>query len=67
MHMAAGGMGVTLLPKIAAEAGAAAGARVAIRPFAKPIVGRLIGVAWREGSPREAEARLLGDVLRELF
>ena len=62
-----GGMGVTLLPKIAAEAGAAAGAHVAVRQFAEPIVGRSIGVAWREGSQREDEARLLASVLRELF
>lgn len=67
VHMVAGGMGVTLLPKLAAEAGAAAGAQVAIRQFAEPVVGRSIGVAWREGSQREAEARMLADVLRELF
>lgn len=67
VQMVAGGMGVTLLPKIAAEGGAAAGAHVAIRPFAEPVVGRSIGVAWREGGPREDEARKLADVLRELF
>lgn len=64
VQMVAGGMGVTLLPKLAAEGGAAMGAHVSIRPFAKPIVGRSIGVAWREGGQREAEARLLADVLR---
>jgi LysR family hydrogen peroxide-inducible transcriptional activator len=67
VQMVAGGMGVTLLPKLAAEGGAAAGAHVAMRPFTKPIVGRAIGVAWREGGVREAEARMLADVLRELF
>ncbi|GIK50618.1 MAG: LysR family transcriptional regulator [Alphaproteobacteria bacterium] len=67
VQMVAGGMGVTLLPKLAAEGGAAAGAHVAVRPFARPIVGRSIGIAWRDGSPREEEARLLADVLRELF
>ena len=67
VQMVAGGMGVTLLPKIAAEAGAAAGAHVAVRAFAEPIVGRAIGIAWRDGSPREAEARLLAGVLRDLF
>jgi len=67
VQMVAGGMGVTLLPKIAAEGGAAAGAHVAVRPFAEPVVGRSIGVAWREGSQREEEARMLADVLRELF
>jgi|CXWL01.1.fsa_nt_gi LysR family hydrogen peroxide-inducible transcriptional activator len=67
VQMVAGGMGVTLLPRIAAEAGAAAGADVAIRPFAEPVMGRSIGVAWREGGPREAEARTLAEELRPLF
>lgn len=67
VQMVSGGMGVTLLPKIAAEGGAAAGAHVAVRPFAEPIVGRSIGVAWREGGQREAEARELAEVLRDLF
>lgn len=67
VHMVEAGMGVTLLPKLAADGGAAAGARVAVRPFAKPAFGRAIGVAWREGGQREAEARLLAGVLRELL
>lgn len=67
VQMVGGGMGVTLLPKIAAEAGAASAAHVAVRPFAEPMVGRSIGVAWREGSQREAEARMLAAALRELF
>jgi LysR family transcriptional regulator, hydrogen peroxide-inducible genes activator len=67
VQMVAGGMGVTLLPKIAADGGAAAGAQVAMRPFAEPVVGRSIGVAWREGSQREQEALLLAEELRELF
>ncbi|HYD72154.1 MAG TPA: hydrogen peroxide-inducible genes activator [Candidatus Binatia bacterium] len=67
VQMVAGGMGVTLLPKIAAEAGATAGAHVALRAFAKPVVGRAIGVAWRDHGARADEARMLGDVLRELF
>lgn len=67
VQMVAGGMGVTLLPKIAAEGGATAGAHVSMRPFAEPVVGRSIGIAWREGSPREEEAKLLAGVLRALF
>lgn len=66
VQMVSGGMGVTLLPKIAIDA-AAAGAHVAVRPFTTPIVGRAIGVAWREGGAREEEARMLADVLRALF
>lgn len=65
VQMVAGGMGVTLLPKIATDA--VAGAHVAVRPFEVPIVGRSIGVAWRENGQREKEARMLAEVLRELF
>jgi LysR family hydrogen peroxide-inducible transcriptional activator len=67
VQMVAGGMGVTLLPKLAADAGVATGAGVAIRPFAVPAIGRSLGVVWREGSPREAEARLLSQTLREVL
>ncbi|MEZ5960816.1 MAG: hydrogen peroxide-inducible genes activator [Hyphomonadaceae bacterium] len=67
VQMVGGGLGVTLLPKIAAEAGAAVGAHVSVRQFAEPLVGRSIGVAWREGGQRETEARMLTSVLRELF
>lgn len=67
VHMVEGGMGVTLLPKLAADSGAAAGAKVAMRGFAKPAIGRSIGVVWRQGSPREGEARLLAEMLRGLL
>ena len=65
VQMVAGGMGVTLLPKLAADAGAAAGAPVAILPFRQRVVGRSIGVAWRENGPRAEEARALAALLRE--
>lgn len=65
VQMVAGGLGVTLLPKIAADGGAAAGAKVALRPFAEPVYGRSIGVVWRENGPRADEARLLAELLRE--
>ena len=67
VQMVAGGMGVTLLPKLAADGGAAAGAKVVTRPFAEPVFGRSIGVAWRAGGQREGEARALAEVLRALF
>lgn len=65
VQMVAGGMGVTLLPRLAAEGGAAAGANVAVRPFKDPVVGRAIGIAWRHGSPRAEEAKMLAGLLRE--
>ncbi len=63
VQMVAGGLGVTLLPRLAADYGAAAGADVAIRPFATPVIGRSIGVAWRDKGPRAEEARMLADLL----
>jgi LysR family transcriptional regulator, hydrogen peroxide-inducible genes activator len=65
VQMVAGGLGVTLLPKLAADGGAAAGAPVTMRPFATPVMGRSIGVAWRAGSPRAEEAKLLAALLKE--
>ncbi|MFT3726911.1 MAG: LysR substrate-binding domain-containing protein [Terricaulis sp.] len=67
VQMVSAGMGVTLLPKIAAEGGAAAGANVSIRPFAESVIGRSIGVAWREGGQRADEAKMLAEALRPLF
>ena len=65
VQMVAGGLGVSLLPKIAAEAGVTAGTDVTIRAFDKPVIGRRIGIAWRAGSPREDEARMIGESVRK--
>ena len=64
VHMVAGGLGVSLLPKLAADAGVMSGADVALRAFDTPMIGRQIGIAWRTGSPRAAEALMIGDVVR---
>lgn len=65
VQMVAGGMGVTLLPKLAAEGGVAAGANVALRRFDPPVIGRAIGIAWRAGGIRAEEARLIAATLRD--
>jgi LysR family transcriptional regulator, hydrogen peroxide-inducible genes activator len=62
VQMVAGGMGVTLLPKLAVDA--ANGALVGTRRFDAPVVGRTIGIAWRAGGAREEEARLIAETLR---
>jgi LysR family hydrogen peroxide-inducible transcriptional activator len=68
VQMVAGGLGVTLLPRLAADAGVAGSAPVALRPFAEPIYGRSIGVAWRDGSTRAEEAQMLAALFKaELF
>ena len=64
VHMVGGGLGVSLIPRLAAEAGVAAGAEVGLRAFDPPMIGRRIGIAWRTGSPRAEEARMIGDLVR---
>jgi LysR family hydrogen peroxide-inducible transcriptional activator len=64
VQMVAGGLGVTLLPRLAAGSALTEGARLTVRPFSEPVIGRSIGMAWRAGSPREAEARLIGGVVK---
>ena len=63
--MVAGGLGVSLLPKVAADAGVASGINVAVRAFTKPIVGRSIGLAWRSGSSRNDEVQLISTAVKE--
>ena len=65
VNMVAGGLGVSLIPRLAADSGLALGPDVAVRAFVTPIIGRQIGIAWKSGSPREEEARRLGELVRE--
>lgn len=64
VHMVAGGLGVSLLPKLAIDAGVTSGADVELRAFETPMIGRRIGIAWRTGSPRASEAQLIGEIVR---
>lgn len=59
VQMVAGGLGVTLLPRLAIAGGVTAGTDVAIRPVAGAFGVRRIGLAWRAGSPRAGEFRAL--------
>lgn len=61
-EMVAGGLGVTLMPALAA---ARAPGGVAVRPFEAPEPSRRIGLVWRRGSPHDDELRLLADSLRD--
>lgn len=65
VHMVAGGLGVSLLPKLATKAGVTSGADVKLRPFDTPLIGRRIGIAWRTGSPRETEAQMIGELVKD--
>jgi LysR family hydrogen peroxide-inducible transcriptional activator len=62
VQMVASGMGVTLLPRLAVEAGILAGTDLVTRPVAGG-GARLLGLAWRKSSARKEEFRLLGRML----
>lgn len=64
VEMVAGGLGQSLVPKLALDAGIIAHSGL----IARPVTGnaaRTISLVWRQGSPREAEFRLLGETLRD--
>lgn len=62
-QMVAAGLGVTLLPRLAAE-GPIAGVRgLEYRPFAPPSPSRMVGAAWRRSSTRESAIEAVCEVL----
>jgi LysR family hydrogen peroxide-inducible transcriptional activator len=63
VQMVAGGLGVTLLPQTAVEAGIAEGTGIALRPLAAPGASRTIGLTWRPKAPRAADFRALAPIL----
>jgi LysR family hydrogen peroxide-inducible transcriptional activator len=65
VQMVDNGLGTTLLPKLALDAGIAKGTSLVCRPM-KGAASRTIGLAWRRGTARRAEFRLLGHELRAL-
>lgn len=65
VQMVAGGLGVTLLPRMAAESELLKGAGLVARPLLGEDSARSIGLAWRRSSPRKTEFRLLAAALRE--
>jgi LysR family hydrogen peroxide-inducible transcriptional activator len=64
VQMVGSGLGVSFLPAMAVAAGLADAAAVAVRPLATEHPARQIVVAWRAGSSRAAEGRLLAETLR---
>lgn len=54
-------LGVTLLPRMAVDAGILEGTRVVTRPLSSEQAKRRIALVWRRKSPREDEFRLLAD------
>ena len=65
-QMVDGGFGVTLLPKMAIDAGIIRGTGLATRPLDADPRSRTIGLAWRHGTGRRADFLLLGKTIAEL-
>ncbi|HRD45284.1 MAG TPA: hydrogen peroxide-inducible genes activator [Caulobacter sp.] len=66
VQMVGSGLGVSFLPAMAVAAGLTDHVNVATRPLQADHPSREIVVAWRAGSSRAAEGRLLAEVLRGL-
>ena len=64
VQMVANGLGMTLLPRMAIDAGLLAGTGVLARPLAAAQPWRSIALVWRASSPRADEFALLADALR---
>jgi LysR family hydrogen peroxide-inducible transcriptional activator len=62
VQMVSSGLGVSFLPAMAIEAGLTDHTAVITRPLATEHPSREIVVAWRKGSSRAAEGRLLADL-----
>ncbi|MBV8972353.1 MAG: LysR family transcriptional regulator [Sphingomonadaceae bacterium] len=63
VQMVANRLGLTLVPKMALDAGILSGTPVVARPLAGAAAHREIALAWRGSSPRAAEFALLADAL----
>jgi LysR family transcriptional regulator, hydrogen peroxide-inducible genes activator len=63
VQMVDSGMGVTLLPAMAVAAGILEHTGVTARPLAADAATRTVALAWRRSSPRQADFRLLAELL----
>ena len=63
IQMVAGGLGVTLLPELALQAGILKGTRLVARPFSGAAPSRTLALVARRTSPRRRDADLLADFL----
>ncbi|WP_129790447.1 hydrogen peroxide-inducible genes activator [Sphingosinicella sp. CPCC 101087] len=64
VQMVDNGLGLTIIPQMAVDAGILEGTSVEARPLDADHPTRLIALVWRRGSPREKEFRLLADALK---
>jgi LysR family hydrogen peroxide-inducible transcriptional activator len=65
VQMVANGLGVTMLPEMALDAGILDGTQVDATPLAADHPSRSIALVWRRASPREKDFRLLASLLSD--
>jgi LysR family hydrogen peroxide-inducible transcriptional activator len=63
-QMVANGLGVTLMPQMAIDAGILRGLDVTVRPLVGAVPHRRIGLVWRRSSARTETFRALGEALK---
>jgi LysR family hydrogen peroxide-inducible transcriptional activator len=64
VQMVDNGLGLTMVPAMAIDAGILKNTRVVARPLESEHASRMIALIWRKSSPREKEFQLLGDALK---
>jgi LysR family hydrogen peroxide-inducible transcriptional activator len=64
VQMVDNGLGLTLLPEMAIRGGILANTNIVARPIRSPNAHREIALIWRRNSPREADFRLMAEILR---
>ena len=64
VQMVDNGLGLTMLPEMALEAGILHETDIVARPLKSPNASRQIALVWRKNSPRGDEFRLLAEELR---
>jgi LysR family hydrogen peroxide-inducible transcriptional activator len=64
VQMVDNGLGVTMLPQMAIDAGILTNTQIKAQPLIAPHPTRTIALVWRKASPRGKEFTMLADVLR---
>lgn len=67
VQMVENGLGVTLMPQLALEAGILRGTRLVALPMAGDAPTRRVSLVWRRGTARRAEFELLTQALGEIM
>ena len=65
VQMVDNGLGITMLPQMAIEAGILDHTDIDTRPLASDHDWRTIALVWRKGSPRAEEFRMLAEIFRK--